>query len=209
MGSQGTRWSEASDVIPMFPTLVWKVELEAQLREAVCAQALAALARMRRDLPALAPGQGWQSFQSLHELDDFRDLMSCVHRVVLGILRFLRIGCDAYQITACWATVLARGAAHPMHQHPNNFLSDVYYVRTHPGANTINFHDPRNQTGIIRPGIRTHGGEYRPSRRESEGRDDAHISRLPAAFRRRERERRREGQHQLQHHVFLIYGKSE
>jgi uncharacterized protein (TIGR02466 family) len=108
---------------------------------------------MRRDLPALAPGQGWQSFQSLHELDDFRDLMSCVHRVVLGILRFLRIGCDAYQITACWATVLARGAAHPMHQHPNNFLSGVYYVRTHPGANTINFHDPRNQTGIIRPPV--------------------------------------------------------
>jgi hypothetical protein len=48
----------------MFPTLVWKVELEAQLREAVCAQTFAALARMRRDLPALAPGQGWQSFQS-------------------------------------------------------------------------------------------------------------------------------------------------
>jgi hypothetical protein len=37
-----------------------------------------------------------------------------------------------------------------MHQHPNNFLSGVYYVRTHPGADTINFHDPRNQTGIIR-----------------------------------------------------------
>ena len=153
MANQGTRWSEASDVIPMFPTLVWKVELEAQLREAVRAQAVAALARMRRDLPALAPGQGWQSFQSLHELDDFRDLMSCVHRVVPGILRFLRIGYDAYQITACWATVLARGAAHPMHQHPNNFLSGVYYVRTHPGADTINFHDPRNQTGIIRPPV--------------------------------------------------------
>ena len=58
---QNTRWSEASDVIPIFPTLVWKVELEAQLREAICAQAFAALARMRRDLPPLAPGQGWQS----------------------------------------------------------------------------------------------------------------------------------------------------
>jgi hypothetical protein len=120
MGNQGTRWSETSDVIPMFPTLVWKVELEAQLREAVCTQAFAALARMRRDRPALAPGQGWQSFQSLHELDDFRDLMSCVHRVMPGIFRFLRIGCDAYQITTCWVTVLARGAAHMMHQHPNN-----------------------------------------------------------------------------------------
>jgi uncharacterized protein (TIGR02466 family) len=153
MDRQNTRWSETSDVIPMFPTLVWKVELEAQLRETICAQALAALARMRRDLPPLARGQGWQSVQSLHELDDFRDLVACVHRVVPGILRFLKIGHDAYQITACWATVLSRGAAHPMHQHPNNYLSGVYYVRTHRGADTVNFHDPRNQTGIIRPPV--------------------------------------------------------
>ena len=115
---------------------------------------LAALARLRRDLPPLRR-EGWQSVQSLHELDDFRDLVSCVHRVVPGILRFLRIGYDAYRVTACWATVLARGAAHEMHQHPNNFLSGVYYVRTHPGADTINFHDPRNQSAIIRPPIRS------------------------------------------------------
>jgi len=150
---QNPRWRETADVIPMFATLVWKVELEAQLREVICAQALAAIARLRRDLPPLAPARGWQSVQSLHELDDFRDLVSCVHRVVPGILRFLRIGYDAYQVTACWATVLARGAAHKMHQHPNNFLSGVYYVRTRPGADTINFHDPRNQTGIIRPPV--------------------------------------------------------
>ena len=137
----------------MFATLVWKIELEAQLRETIGAQALAAIARMRRDLPPLAPGQGWQSVQSLHELDDFRDLVACVHRVVPGILRFLKIGYEAYQITACWATALTRGAAHKMHQHPNNFLSGVYYVRTHAGADTINFHDPRNQTGIIRPPV--------------------------------------------------------
>jgi uncharacterized protein (TIGR02466 family) len=153
MGNQSAQWSETSDVIPMFPTLVWKIELEAQLREAIGSRVLAALTHLRRDLPPLAPGQGWQSVQSLHELDDFRDLVSCVHRLVPGILRFLRIGYEAYEITACWATVLARGAAHKMHHHPNNFLSGVYYVRTHPGADTINFHDPRNQSGIIRPPV--------------------------------------------------------
>ena len=153
MPNGNTRWMAASDVIPMFPTLVWKIELNPQLRDAIGAQALAALARMRLDLPALAPGHGWQSVQTLHLLEDYRELVSCVHRVVPGILRFLRIGYDAYQITACWATVLPRGAAHKMHQHPNTFLSGVYYLRTHSGANTINFHDPRNQTGIIRPPV--------------------------------------------------------
>ena len=29
----------------------------------------------------------------------------------------------------------------------NNFLSGVYYVQTWPGADTINFHDPRPQAG--------------------------------------------------------------
>jgi uncharacterized protein (TIGR02466 family) len=153
MGNQNARWSEASDVIPMFPTLAWKIELEAQLREAIGVRVLAVLADLRRNLPPLAPGHGWQSVQSLHERDELRDLVSCVHRIVPGILQFLKIGYDAYEVTACWATVLARGAAHKMHQHPNNFLSGVYYVRTHPGADTINFHDPRNQTGIIRPPV--------------------------------------------------------
>ena len=86
MVNQSAQWSEASDVIPMFPTLVWKIELEAQLREAIGARVLATLAHLRRDLPPLAPGQGWQSVQSLHELDEFRDLVSCVHRIVPGIL---------------------------------------------------------------------------------------------------------------------------
>ena len=44
-------------------------------------------------------------------------------------------------------------AAHKIHHHPNNFLSGVYYLRTFPGADTINFHDPRSQTGIIRPPV--------------------------------------------------------
>jgi hypothetical protein len=39
--SQNARWSETSDVIPMFPTLAWKVELGAQLREAIDARVAA------------------------------------------------------------------------------------------------------------------------------------------------------------------------
>ncbi|MGQ0802383.1 MAG: TIGR02466 family protein [Actinomycetota bacterium] len=37
--------------------------------------------------------------------------------------------------------------------HPNNFLSGVYYVQVAPGADTINFHDPRPQTSVIRPPV--------------------------------------------------------
>jgi uncharacterized protein (TIGR02466 family) len=153
MSKENARWVSSSDVIPMFPTLVWKVQLEAQLHKEIDAQVLAVLARLRGPLPPLAPGHEWQSIQTLHTLEDFRVLVSCVRRVVAGILRFLKVGYDAFEISACWATVLATGAAHRVHHHPNNSLSAVYYLRTHPGADTINFHDPRSQTGVIQPPV--------------------------------------------------------
>jgi uncharacterized protein (TIGR02466 family) len=153
MSKESARWVSNSDVIPMFPTLVWKVQLDPQLHKKIDAQVLAVLARSRDPLPPLAPGNGWQSIQTLHTLEEFRDLVSCVHRVVAGILHFLKVGYDAFEISACWATVLATGAAHRVHHHPNNYLSAVYYLRTHPGADTINFHDPRSQSRVIQPPV--------------------------------------------------------
>jgi uncharacterized protein (TIGR02466 family) len=147
------QWIEASDVMPMFPTLLWKILVKREFRDAIDAKILAMLGSMRRDLPRLEPGQGWQSEQTLHDREDFQDLVACVDNATRSILRFLQIGHDAFEITGCWATVLARGAAHKAHSHPNNYLSGAYYVRTHPGADTINFHDPRNQAGVIRPPV--------------------------------------------------------
>jgi len=153
MAKETDQWIQASDVIPMFPTLVWKISLKPELRDAIDANAMTTLERLRRDQPILDPGQGWQSEQTLHECQEFQDLIACVTKLAKSILRFLRIGPDAFEITGCWATVLAKGATHKVHSHPNNFLSGVYYVRTQPGSDTINFHDPRSQTGIIRPPV--------------------------------------------------------
>jgi len=153
MVKEGNPWVEASDVIPMFPTLVWKIQLKAEFHDVMDAKIFAMLEGIRRDLPALGLGQGWQSDQTLHEREELRDLISCVSNVAKSILRFWRIGYDPFEVTGCWATVLARGAVHKTHSHPNNFLSGVYYVRTPLGADTINFHDPRNQAKVIRPPV--------------------------------------------------------
>ncbi|NMG42625.1 hypothetical protein GPA22_02605 [Aromatoleum toluvorans] len=146
------RWG-ASDVFPMFATLVWKVQLKAELHEPMGVKLLAVLDELRRDAAPLAPGQGWQSVQTLHRRAEFAELVACIDSVAKSVLRFLRTGYDAVEITGCWANILAPGAAHAMHMHPNNFLSGVYYLRTSPGADTINFHDPRPQTALIRPPV--------------------------------------------------------
>jgi hypothetical protein len=75
MARKDDPWIEASDVVPMFPTLLWKVELRATLREAMDPPILAALGSMRRGAPQLAPGHGWQSEHTLHEREEFRDLV--------------------------------------------------------------------------------------------------------------------------------------
>lgn len=153
MDKDGRRWMETSEVVPMFPSLVWKTQIEAGLRDAMNARIVEALGDMRRDASPLDPGQGWQSPQDLHEREAFGELIGCIDRCARGILRFLRIGAAECGITACWATVLAPGASHKLHSHPNNFLSGVYYVRTREGADTINFHDPRRQVNVIRPPV--------------------------------------------------------
>ncbi len=153
MGKERDPWIEASDAIPMFPTLVWKILLKAELHDAIDAKILMTLERIRRDLPRLEPGHGWQSEHTLHRREEFQDLVSCVSNAAKSILRFLRVGYEAFEITGCWANVLAKGAMHKAHSHPNNFLSGVYYVRAQPGTDTINFHDPRNQTSVIRPPV--------------------------------------------------------
>ena len=144
-------WLEGFDVTPMFPTLVWKLQLKAAFHLPMDERILAALEK--QGLSPLAVGNGWQSGQNLHHLDEFRDLAACVERGTRSVLRFLRIDYDAFEITGCWANVLAKGASHRAHSHPNNFLSGAYYLRTLAGADTINFHDPRPQAGIIRPPV--------------------------------------------------------
>jgi uncharacterized protein (TIGR02466 family) len=151
--AQDAPWLESSDVLPMFPTLVWKLQLAPSLREAMDPRMLAAIEALRAGQPPLAPGEGWQSQQALHEREAFREFAACVDRAARSVLRFLHVGYGDCRITGCWANILAPGAAHRAHRHPNNFLSGVYYLRAGEGADAINFHDPRPQTGIIRPPV--------------------------------------------------------
>ena len=137
----------------MFPTFVWKAQLKPEVHQRINKNARRKLDQLREALPALVAGQAWQSDQNLHELDELRDLVSSVNDASRSVFEFLKIGCNTFRITALWANIVMPRTGHKMHSHPNNLLSGVYYVQTHDGADTINFHDPRSQTGIIRPPI--------------------------------------------------------
>ena len=146
-------WIDSSNVVSMFPTFVWNIQIRQDNAERLNANILSALCEMRRDLPTLVDGEAWQSTQAMHELEAFQELGMYVRSAVKSVLQFLKIGYEDFETTGCWANIQAKGASHAVHSHPNNFLSGVYYVQTHPGADTVNFHDPRNQTAVIRPPV--------------------------------------------------------
>ena len=133
---------------------MWKAELAPERRKAVNSVVLAKVADLRAALPNGKRGESWQSDQSLDRLPEFAPLVLAITAAADELFRHLAVVHQGFAITGCWANVNAPGAKHSGHVHPNNFLSGVYYVQTGVGASTINFHDPRSQTGIVRPPVR-------------------------------------------------------
>ncbi len=153
MAADDEFWTDPPEVVRLFPTFVWRCQLRPEIRQPINAAILNRLDAMRHGQPPLDRGMAWQSGHQLHKLEELRGLVSCIHSAVDRVLAFLRIGDLEVSLTGCWANVIGPAAEHKMHAHPNNFLSGVYYVQVQDGADTINFHDPRAQTTVIRPPV--------------------------------------------------------
>ena len=112
----------------MFPTLVWKTQFKTKFYETINKSIVKKLDEMTKSIPKLIPDESWQSEQTLHTLEEFQELFASVNSTASGVLEFLRIGYDAFEITSCWANINTQGTGLRIHSHPNNFLSGVYYV---------------------------------------------------------------------------------
>lgn len=153
MTSKEDSWIEDSHVLSVFPTFVWKIQSTPAFYEKVNTKILKVLDTMKPDLANMPSGGSWQSDHQLHRREEFIDVIMCIRTTAKTVLRFLKVSYDAVEVTGCWVNINAPGASHAIHNHPNNFLSSVYYVQTPAGADTVNFHDPRLQSGIIRPPV--------------------------------------------------------
>jgi uncharacterized protein (TIGR02466 family) len=143
--------SAPPEIVRIFPTFVAKSRLAGEALATVQRAILGELGALRAGEDDLEPGQVWQSRHGLQALPALAPLVRHVHRGVEQVLAFLHVEPAPFEITGLWLNVAAPGGAVRMHNHPNNFLSGVYYVQVQPGADTINFHDPRSQTAVIRP----------------------------------------------------------
>jgi len=141
-----------SEVKQLFPVFVWVQELEddvaGPLNEHLREQAV-------RLKPAAAdsrpPATGWQTRNDLQTLPEFGQMAEIIQAATQKVLEFLRVAPTPYEITGCWMNVTPPGAGHPLHGHPNNYLSGVYYVTTPSGADHIMFNDFRMERQTILP----------------------------------------------------------
>jgi uncharacterized protein (TIGR02466 family) len=144
---------EEADVIRMFPSFVWKTQLKEEIIKRVSQDVVSTLELLRQAKPGLESSLSWQSDHDLHQSECFGQLISSIHEAVKKVLEFQKIANTPFVMTGLWANMNAPGAIHKMHNHPNNFLSGVYYLQTCKGADTINFHDPRPQRDVIKPPV--------------------------------------------------------
>ena len=143
-----------SHSVRLFPTFVWRSELTEDTRTCINASVLKVVAGLHQSVRPLQSGESWQSKHDLQNSESFAKLVACVDAAAVEVLDFLKIGHEPVTITGCWVNVLAPGKGHRAHSHPNNFLSGVYYVQVEDGADTINFHDPREQASVMRAPVR-------------------------------------------------------
>ena len=134
----------------LFPTPLWVVDVgpaAAEFNSKLKSEIENIVSR-----PKVPSGSNWQTPQDLHQRPAFADFVGLVEKAARGISHYLQIEQFPLMITGCWANINPPGAYHPTHNHPNNFLSGVYYVAIPETGSNIVFQDPRPMAIMPRTG---------------------------------------------------------
>ena len=134
---------EKQEVQELFPTSIWIVDLKPAEAGPFNANLKAEIENIISPRPKVPAGSNWQTPQDLHTRPAFADFVKLVELAARGVARFLQIDQHPMTITGCWANINPPGAYHPTHNHPNNYLSGVYYVAVPESGSRIIFQDPR------------------------------------------------------------------
>ena len=143
-----------STVHDLFSTPVWVVDLEPSVYETLNAGILRNLDEMIEERPSVNIGGTLQTDNDLHTFGEFSDLTHQILKGTEGVLEFLHVDYDNFEITGCWANINPVGGMNTPHTHPNNYLSGVYYVQTMGATDSIFFSDPRPQATVVRPPVK-------------------------------------------------------
>ena len=138
----------------IFPTPLWILDLKHGVHEPLNRSLRSRIDDLLTPRPSIGIGIPLQTDPILHTVEEFGDLLSIVRNAVSATLDSLDTDHEGFEITGFWATVNPTGAFNSSRNHPNNYLSGVYYVATPPNSGNIEFVVPRLQASSIVPAIK-------------------------------------------------------
>ena len=139
------------NVRELFPTPLWVLDLAPAEAAAFNARLKAEIDQIIAPRPNVPSGSNWQTPHDLHTRPEFAEFTRLVEIAAKSVAAFLQLEQYPMMITGCWANINPRGAYHPTHHHPNNYLSGVYYVAVPPVGSRIQFQDPRPSMIMPKP----------------------------------------------------------
>ncbi len=145
---------ENMEVKDLFPTPLWIIDLQPDVAARLNESLLVEIHALTADRPQIPIGSTWQTDPTLQNLAQFDEFTAIVRSAVRGALNFLDIQYDTFEITGCWANINPTGSINTSHNHPNNYLSGVYYVATPGDSGRIEFTDPRPGNEVIFPRVK-------------------------------------------------------
>jgi uncharacterized protein (TIGR02466 family) len=131
------------EIQEFFPTPLWVVDIPAADAMAFNAHLKVEIEKIIAPRPKVPSGSNWQTPQDLHTRPAFADFTKLVEKVTHSIAQHLQVEQFPMMITGCWANINPPGTYHPTHNHPNNYLSGVYYVAVPETGSQLLFQDPR------------------------------------------------------------------
>jgi uncharacterized protein (TIGR02466 family) len=138
------------EVQELFPTPLWVLDLAAADAATLNAKLKAEIEKIISPRPKVPAGSNLQTPQDLHTRPAFADFAKLVEIAAQSVAQYLDIDQSPMMITGCWANINPPGAYHPFHNHPNNYLSGVYYVAVPDKGPHLLLQDPRPVTIIPR-----------------------------------------------------------
>ena len=94
--------------------------------------------------------QGWHSTTNMHELSQFKKLVSMLYACQKTIYEQEHLESEPF-LGNMWANINPPGGMNRAHQHPNSLWSGVYYIKAPKNSGDLKIDDPRSSAAMVRP----------------------------------------------------------
>jgi len=105
----------------------------------------------------------FESYDNLQEEPEFQELADLVLQASGELLDQQKLIRESHYISNMWATSTNKNFFHPLHNHPNCYLSGILYVSTPENCGKLAFKDPRPGHSILQYSYKEHN-QYNSNR---------------------------------------------